>query len=194
MLRAALGTLLAACLLTGCLQAQHASAHGSAGRPSARSGVGSQRGGTNRSTQRYTLVPNRTPRRTGAGSYFLPYGESFDNDNGQPDAEAANAPLPVVIPRPAEPPLPRAQVIEIPGVAGSPAKELPPTVFVLASGERLEARRFVLTASNLSVSIGHQQRTVPLAQLDLDATLAANHGRGIDLRIPDDGNQISLSF
>lgn len=192
MLRAAFAALLAACLLSGCLQAQRAAAHASAARPSAHFGAGGHRGGVNRSSQRYTLLPSRSARRTGAGSYFLPYGESFDN--GQPDAEAANAPPPVVIPHPAEAPLPKAQVIEIPGVANSPAKELPPAVFILTSGERLEARRFVLTASNLSVSIDRQQRTVPLAMLDLNATLAANHGRGIDLRIPDDRNEISLSF
>ena len=71
---------------------------------------------------------------------------------------------------------------------------LPPTIFILANGERLETRRFLLTASNLSFSIGRQQRTIPLDRLDLDATIAANHERGIDLRIPADRNEISLSF
>jgi hypothetical protein len=52
----------------------------------------------------------------------------------------------------------------------------------------------VLTASNLSFSIDRQQRSVPLGLLDLDATITANHERGIDLRIPADRNEISLSF
>jgi hypothetical protein len=52
----------------------------------------------------------------------------------------------------------------------------------------------VLTASNLSLSIGRQERTVPLDVLDIDATIAANHVRGIDLRIPESRNEISLSF
>jgi hypothetical protein len=182
MLRVGLATLLAACLLTGCLQAQRMGVHGSAG---------GHRGGAYRAAAGQGFRHSHTPRN-GAGSYFLPYGEFFDDE---PDTEAANAPVPsVVIPRAPVPHLSEPQVIEIPSVSNSPAKELPPAVFVLASGERLEARRFVLTASNLSVSIDHRQRNVPLAMLDLDATLAANHGRGIDLRIPDDRNEISLSF
>ncbi len=35
---------------------------------------------------------------------------------------------------------------------------------------------------------------IGLDRLDLDATIAANHERGIDLRIPADRNEISLSF
>jgi hypothetical protein len=100
----------------------------------------------------------------------------------------------VVAPPTAEPPIPKAQVIEIPGVANPNAKALPPTIFILANGERLETRRFVLTASLLSVSIDRHQRTVPLDMLDINATVSTNHERGIDLRIPDDRNEISLSF
>ncbi len=74
------------------------------------------------------------------------------------------------------------------------AKALPPTIFILATGERLESRRFVLTANFLSVSIDRQHRTVPLDLLDIRATIAANHDRGIELQIPDDRNEISLSF
>jgi hypothetical protein len=71
---------------------------------------------------------------------------------------------------------------------------LRPTIFILVNGERLETRRYVLTASNLTVSIDRQQRTVPLDLLDINATITANHERGIDLRIPTDRNEISLSF
>jgi len=182
MLRVGLATLLAACLLSGCLQAQRMGVH---------AGAGGHRGGAYRPAASQGFRHSHTPRN-GAGSYFLPYGESFDDE---PDAEAANSSAPpLLIPRAAAPRLSTPQVIEIPSVSNSPAKELPPAVFILASGERLEARRFVLTASNLSVSIDHRQRNVPLDLLDLDATLAANHGRGIDLRIPDDRNEISLSF
>jgi hypothetical protein len=46
----------------------------------------------------------------------------------------------------------------------------------------------------LSVSIDRQRRNVPLSLLDLGATLSANRERGIDLRIPDDRNEISLGF
>ena len=92
-------------------------------------------------------------------------------------------------------PLPKSQFIEIPSAANVPAPKMPPpAVFILASGERLEARRFLLSTSVLSFSVDRQQRTVPLSMLDLGATLNANHERGIDLRIPDDRNEISLSF
>jgi hypothetical protein len=46
----------------------------------------------------------------------------------------------------------------------------------------------------LSVSLDRQQRTVARDLLDIDATITANHERGIDLRIPADRNEISLSF
>jgi hypothetical protein len=104
-------------------------------------------------------------------------------------------PAPPVVVRPtAASPRPKAQVIEIPGDKNAIVRVLPPTIFILANGERLEARRYVLTASNLSLSIGRQERTVPLDVLDIDATIAANHVRGIDLRIPESRNEISLSF
>ena len=71
---------------------------------------------------------------------------------------------------------------------------LPPTIFILANGERLETRRYVLTVSRLSVNIERRQRTLPLDMLDIDATIAANRERGIDLQIPIDRTEISLSF
>jgi hypothetical protein len=130
----------------------------------------------------------------GYGSFFLPYNEASGYD--QPDAETPNAPERRVyaLQRP-EPPVPKSQVIEIPRVAGAAAaKEPPPTIFVLANGERWETRRFVLTANLLTVNIDRQRRTVPLDKLDINATLSSNRDRGIDLRIPDDRNEISVSF
>ena len=89
----------------------------------------------------------------------------------------------------------KAQVIEVPGGADSTtAKTLPPTIFILTNGERLETRRFVLTASSLSVSVDRRQRTIPLDMVDINATITANRERVIDLRIPADRNEISLSF
>jgi hypothetical protein len=55
-------------------------------------------------------------------------------------------------------------------------------------------QRFILTASNLSFNLDRKQRVIPLAMLDLNATAAANSERGIDLRVPEDRNEISLSF
>jgi hypothetical protein len=194
MSRAALFTLLVASVLNGSLQAQRAAPtfHGNAAGQRVRSGFVGQRGFPNR------FFSSGSHRRDSFGSGFVPYFVPYDEPFGyeQPDAEAVtNGPVsPVVILRTPEPPVPKAQVIEIPGVANANAKVLPPTVFILANGERLETRRFVLTASLLSASIDRHQRTVPLDMLDINATVTTNHERGIDLRIPDDRNEISVSF
>jgi hypothetical protein len=132
-------------------------------------------------------------RRAGIGSGFFPYYDSFESE--QPEADATPGPPQMVSQRTPEAVVPKGQVIEIsPAANSATAKLLPPTIFVLANGERLESRRFVLTASVLSVSIERQQRSVPLGQLDISATVAANHERGIELRIPDDRNEISVGF
>ena len=129
--------------------------------------------------------------------YFLP-DDWYDGPDQDGDAPADGAPPPVVVQqvrgeRPPRP-LPPAQVIEIPGTNSAAAKSLPPTVFILTDGERLESDRFVLTANSLSVNVQRSLRTIPLGMLNIDATLTANRDRGIDLRIPNDRNEISLRF
>jgi hypothetical protein len=94
-------------------------------------------------------------------------------------------------------PIPESpKLIEIPQTnqSATTSKPAPPTLFVLANGERLETRRYTVTADSLHVEIARRQRTVPLDKLDLDATIAANRERGIDLQIPTDKNQIFLGF
>ena len=189
MLRAALLALLVAPLLDGSLQAQRAPAtsHSNGVRLPVRSGFVGKRG------------VRSHPRHDNVGSVFLPYFFPYDDGFGyeQPPVEAGTSgpPPPVVVSQTPEPPVPKAQVIEIPGAANSaPAKMLEPTIFILANGERLETRRYVLTASHLSVNIERRQRTVPLDMLDINATIAANRERGIDLQIPTDRTEISLSF
>ena len=94
-----------------------------------------------------------------------------------------------------EKPVPKSQLIDIPATSGSTAaKTLPSTVFILNGGERLESREFLLTASDLSIKVNHHRRTIPLQMLNVDATVAANRERGIDLRIPADRTEISVSF
>lgn len=139
------------------------------------------------------------------GSAYGPlwYGEPFGYE--QSDAEWLNAPAPpppvVVAPPQGQPPVAREvppvepQIIEIPGgVRKAPADPLPPAIFLLANGERLEARRYMLTADYLYVTVDRQRRTIPLGMLDLGATIAANRQRGIDLSIPADHHEISLGF
>jgi hypothetical protein len=201
MLRAALFTLLVAWILSEALQAQRAGAafHANAAGPRVRSGFIGQHG--SRISRGSAFLSSRIHRSNSSGSYFLPY-DSLGNDGPgddkyeQFDAEAGtNTPTPqFMIPRMPER-LPKSQFIEIPSVANAPAPKIPPpAVFILANGERLEASRFLISASLLSVSIDRQLRNVPINMLNLQATLSANHDRGIDLRIPDDRNEISLSF
>src|ERR1019366_6158623 len=109
------------------------------------------------------------------GSFFFSYSELLGDE--QADAEANEiAPPPAILQpqeRMSEPRAHKPLVIEIPGAANlTAAKIVPPTIFVLANGERLETRRFVLTASNLSVSVDRQQRTVPFDMLDINATIS----------------------
>ena len=192
--RACLFALLVVSLLGGSLQAQRGGigSHGGAGRPF---------GGRSFSNRSFsTRGFQRNGWRNGNFGYF----GLFDFDGYDepllyepPDFEGPmNGPMPPpVVRRAPEPPLPKGEFIVVPGAQNATAaKVLPPTVFVLANGERLESTRFVLTASVLSVRIGREQRTIPLQNLNIDATVATNHERGIDLQVPDDRNEISLSF
>ena len=212
MYRAALFTLLAASVLIAPMWAQrgggghagggHVSGGHTAGVPG-HSGFGGHRGGDHFGSRRFSR--DRGPwNNYGYGGdypYFLPDDwydgqDGYDGQNG--DAPVDSAPPPVVMQRVREErppkPLPPAQVIEIPGTSATVAKSLPPTVFILTTGERLESDRFVLTANSLSVNVNRSLRTIPLSMLNIDATLAANRDRGIDLRIPNDRNEISLRF
>jgi hypothetical protein len=200
--RAALFALLVASMLDSSLQAQRASSsfRGSVVRSSSRSGL------VRRPRLTDSFFPARVPLRYNGLGYIAPYDELFAEE--QPDGEAVsngevshgNEPAVIILPpqlwpsRIPEPRVLQPKVIEIPRDANSIAKLLPPAIFVLSNGERLEARRFVLTANSLSVSMDRRQRTIPLAMLDLNATMSANHERGIDLRIPADRTEISLSF
>jgi hypothetical protein len=76
----------------------------------------------------------------------------------------------------------------------APAKPTPPAVFILANGQRLESSNYVLTANSLKLQQNDTQRTIPITELNVNATLAANHERGIDLKIPTSRTQMMLSF
>jgi hypothetical protein len=199
--RAALFALLVASILGGSsLQAQRLGAtfhSSSVARMPSRSGFVGQRGSPNRFISTRSHFHQNT-----FGPAFFPYDEPFGYTQTDTEAVTDGAVPLVVIPRPdewqsrmPEPPPTKPLVINVPGAANSTAaRTSQPTIFILANGERLEARWFVLTASNLSVSIDRQQRTVPFDMLDINATISANHELGIDLRIPADPNEISLSF
>jgi len=115
-------------------------------------------------------------------------------------SESESPPFIIVQPDKSEPatrkiPAVSSQIIEVPGTASLAAsKPSPPAIFILRNGERFEARRYLLTHDNLSLTVDRRQRTIPLAMLDLDAAVAANRERGIDLRIPADQSEISVGF
>jgi hypothetical protein len=134
----------------------------------------------------------------GAFPYFLPDYETGWPEGEETPEQANKAPLVRVTDdsarRESASPVP-AQVIEIPDTQkNTQTNPLPATVFVLTDGEKLETGRYLLTANSLSVTVHRAERTIPLRMLDVDATVAANRDRGIDLRIPSDQNEISLRF
>jgi hypothetical protein len=187
--RAALGALLVAAL-SGSLLAQRGSM--ASGAAVSSSSASNFRGSFSPHLARNHFHRNRT------GSflypYFFPYDEPYGYDGPYTEV-VEKEPAPAAAQPVALQPVPEPKVIEIPAVANqAPAKPAPPTIFILSNGERLETKRFLLRANDLSVMIDRRQRTIPLDQLDLDATVAANRDRGITLEIPLDPNEISLRF
>ncbi len=88
-----------------------------------------------------------------------------------------------------------AKLIEIPAGPNTPlAKPRQPTVFVLNSGEKIEVRRYTILGGLLRLIVEGKQRTIPLTDLDLKASTAANHERGVNLRIPTNPNEVVMGF
>jgi len=87
------------------------------------------------------------------------------------------------------------KLIEVPGgESAPPAKPRPPSVFLLKNGEKLEARRYTITGGSLHITADGKPRVIPLTELDLKATLAANHERAVKLRIPTNPNEVVMGF
>jgi peroxiredoxin len=96
-------------------------------------------------------------------------------------------------PKTAHPVTPK--MIEIPaGPSTQPAKPRPPTVFLLKNGEKLEVRRYTITGGSLHIAVDGKPRTIPLADLDLKASTAANQEHGVNLRIPTNPNEVVMGF
>src|ERR1700744_2082659 len=73
-------------------------------------------------------------------------------------------------------------------------KPTPPAVFVLSDGKRIESSQYLLTASNVVLQDGTAQRTIPWNAVNMKETQSENQKRGVDLKIPTSGSQITLSF
>ena len=137
---------------------------------------------------------------SGFGSWDYPFWDDEPFESYPEPAENVTPPAVLVLESPdCRPPAPVPEpprLIEVPQTkeAGVAPKPEPPTLFIFANGERLEARHYMFTADSLHVEIGRQKRTVPIDEVDVDATIAANRERGIDLQIPTDENHILLSF
>jgi len=196
MLRAVTGALLLASLFAASAAAQRG---GVGFRGGASAGAHSSLAGGHGFRGSFSPPFSREHSHRNRGSTFLyPYAFPYDEPYGyeEPYADVvAREPAPPVAQPPAPQVPPEPKLIEVPGAANAaPAKPLPPAVFVLTSGERVEVSRFLLRANEVSVTVNRQQRTIPVSKLDLDATLAANRDRGIELEIPTDPNEISLRF
>lgn len=148
---------------------------------------------------------HRGRNRYGYGDVFVDpylYGGWYDEplDYGPDYYGPPEQPVPM---RPAmmmPPPMPERipsdpKVMEVPGAAKEAAtKPVPPAVFVLNSGERIETQQYLLTWERLQITADHRLRNIPWTSVDVNATLAADRQRGIDLHIPNGGSEISLGF
>lgn len=79
------------------------------------------------------------------------------------------------------------KMIVIPGVQTVPHAKAAPkvaTVFVLSDGQHVETHDYILTAESVRLTAGGLQRSIPMSALDMKATIAANHERGIELKMP----------
>jgi hypothetical protein len=93
--------------------------------------------------------------------------------------------------RPSQPP----KLIEVPtDKESSPSATQPPTLFVLTNGTRLESHRYLLSARSLQIDMDNEQRTIPIRELDLRQTIAANRERGIELKVPHSTSEVFLGF
>jgi hypothetical protein len=86
------------------------------------------------------------------------------------------------------------KLVEIPLPKDAVVQAKPPALFVLNSGEQLESRRYVLSVDSLRIEVGRSQRVIPISALNVDATIAANQERGINLAFPQDRTSLFLGF
>lgn len=73
-------------------------------------------------------------------------------------------------------------------------KPLPKTVFFFVNGEQLETDQYLLHPGVLELTANGDRREIPLSDLDLKKTIAVNHQRGIELKIPSSKNELFLAF
>jgi hypothetical protein len=131
-----------------------------------------------------------------------PYWEI--GDPAEPQSASSQQPSVIVVREPEQQassaPAASPKVIEVPpetdaaGKQALPVKPIPPAVFILTNGQQFEAKRYLLTQGSLQVQRGRDQQTIPLNEVNLEATIAANNARGIDLQVPENKNHLTLGF
>ena len=76
----------------------------------------------------------------------------------------------------------------------APAVPRPAAIFILSNGEHLESSDYMLTSDSVQVVQNGVRRKIPMSAVNVQATLAANKQRGIDLKIPANKSQMVLAF
>lgn len=115
-------------------------------------------------------------------------------EDDQPHPDAASRPVVVMPSREAPVPPQSPKLVEIPLPKGTVVTQKPPAVFVLNNGTQLESRRYVLSVDSLRIEVGRSQRVIPVSEINVEATVAANQQRGIDVAIPQDRSSLFLGF
>ena len=133
------------------------------------------------------------PILAGGYPYYYDLGDSYDDsygyDQSQPQQQAQQQPQVIVI----QQPVPVAQPAEDPGAyaapsaappAPAPVRDVGEFVLVRRDGRILFASAFSVTGSQLTyVTLEGIRRTIPLADLDADATQQMNEARGTSVQI-----------
>jgi hypothetical protein len=136
-------------------------------------------------------APNPMPLGQTATDRLLANGGSF-NRIDTPPSEVEYEPRPTPPPPTVAPTLPATPMNSLPPttfagdashVGEMTAVEQAPAILVFTDGHALEVRNYAVFAGSVIV-MGDQRRRIPLTQLDLQATVAANDKAGYTFRIP----------
>ncbi len=80
------------------------------------------------------------------------------------------------------------------GQSSLPSKPIPKTIFVLVNGEQLESDHYVIGGGFVDATVAGEPRRIALTALDTKKTIALNHQRGVDLKIPTGKSEMFLGF
>ena len=143
------------------------------------------------------------------GTVIYPYSFGYyDSFYGEPYPEVVEQPSPVVVVRDERPATPAASPVQIapadPKLIEVPEPQItrtstiarsPSAIFILTDGRRLETQNYTVTDTQLTIKEAHRPAVqVPLDQLNVQATLAENHQRGLDLQLPESRSEILVGF